>query len=144
MANEKAPKCSSETILECGPEQDTCLSLFTSWTTIVDGTTMQDRMYTYTCGVLAEETKDRHAAQCENFQGDLEVTYRDQGFDKFECRFELCQDDQCNSDTRVSDDGDDSHGDDSHGDDSHGSYSGTTLLSRSAVIVTALLMAVFF
>ena len=45
-------------------------------------------------------------------------------------------------------DGDETHGDDSHGEESHGdehgSYSGTTLLSRSAVIVTALLMAVFF
>ena len=45
---------------------------------------------------------------------------------------------------------DDSHDDETHGDDSHGdehgsyTYSGTTLLSRSAVIVTALLMAVFF
>ena len=40
---------------------------------------------------------------------------------------------------------DDSHDDETHGDE-HGSYtySGTTLLSRSAVIVTALLMAVFF
>ena len=39
---------------------------------------------------------------------------------------------------------DDSDGDETHGDDSDGSYSGTTLLSRSAVIVTALLMAAFF
>jgi hypothetical protein len=38
---------------------------------------------------------------------------------------------------------DDIHGDDIHGDD-NGSYSGTTLLSRSSVIVTALLMAAFF
>ena len=94
-------------------------------------------MYTYGCGVLAEETKEVHAAQCENFQGALTVDYNDRGFDKFECRFELCQDDLCNTGPRVSD-----HGDD--GDDKHGSYSGTTLLSRSAVIVTALLMAVFF
>ena len=39
---------------------------------------------------------------------------------------------------------DDSDGDETHGDDSDGSYSGTILLSRSAVIVTALLMAAFF
>ena len=129
--------CSSESIMECSPEQDTCLSLFTSWTTIVDGTTMEDRIYIYNCGVLAEETKELHAAQCEMYQRDLDGTYNDRGFDKFECRFELCQDDLCNSGPRVSD-----HGDD--GDDKHGSYSGTTLLSRSAVIVTALLMAIFF
>jgi len=40
-------------------------------------------------------------------------------------------------------DGDETHGDDSH-DDEHGFYSGTTLLSRSAASVTALLMAAFF
>ena len=39
---------------------------------------------------------------------------------------------------------DESDGDETHGDDSHGSYSGTTVLSRSAEIVTALLMAAFF
>lgn len=39
---------------------------------------------------------------------------------------------------------DESDGDETHGDDSHGSYSGTTVLSCSAEIVTALLMAAFF
>jgi len=132
--------CSSESIMECSPEQDTCLSVLTTWITVVDGTTMEDYMYIYNCGVLAVATKEFRAAQCERFQKDLDTTYNDRGFDKFECRVELCQDDLCNSDARVSDHGDD--GDD--GDDKHGSYSGTTLLSRSAVIVTALLMAVFF
>ena len=100
--SEHAPKCTSETITECAPELDGCMSLFMTWTTIVNGTTMKDRMYAHDCGDLADDTKEKHIAGCAGMQSDMNATYHEQGFDKFECRIELCQDDLCNSDTRVS------------------------------------------
>ena len=88
--------CKPTSVVECNPDYgEVCLSIFMTFTTIVDGQTKEDDTDFFICNVKENvETEQDRTETC----GVMEMLHKstNAAITDFTCRIEFCEDDGCN------------------------------------------------